>query len=238
MSSPGPIAFAYLLAGAAYLVLAVIVLAAALLLWGIRRMYRLPGGGAKTHLVTSIVLALFALVVLWLGFGGSSLQLARDFEECVQQVEAKAPSNDERVLLMTDCSMQFAGRRKAGGGYTYYDFMQNRSFDIAGPNPTADERRRIDRQYMVFLDAQRRETISAELVRRQNEQLWADLESARQSAGAPLALTSRNPPFLAGKWPSDRSKSTRCEGRLLTCGWRKLSGVVKKAFASSHRTKP
>jgi hypothetical protein len=236
MSIPGPIAFAYLLAGAAYLVLGVIVLAAALLLWAIRRTYR-PPGGAKTRLATSIVLVLLALVVLGLGFRGPSPQLARDFEDCVQQVEAKAPSNDERVRLMTDCSMRFAGRRKAGGGYTYYDFMQNLSFDIAGPNPTAAERRQIDRRYMVFL-AQRRETIAAELVRRQNEQLWAELESARQSAGLPLALASRNPPFLAEKWPADRSKSTRCEGRLLTCSWRKLSAVLKKAFASSYKTKP
>jgi hypothetical protein len=52
-------------------------------------------------------------------------------------------------------------------------------FDIAGPNPTAEERKEIDRAYMGFLDAQRREAVSAELAKRQNEQLRADLESAR-----------------------------------------------------------
>ena len=84
----------------------------------------------------AVASALLALVVWWVGFRKSSPELARDFEECVEQVQAKALSKDERGALMTKCSALFAGRRKPGGGYTYYDFMQDRSFDIAGPNPT------------------------------------------------------------------------------------------------------
>jgi hypothetical protein len=201
-------------------------------------MYRFPSGGAKKRLVTSIALALLALVVWWLGFRGSPSQLARDFEECVEQVQANPPSNDERGALMTDCNARFAGRRKVGGGYTYYDFMQDRNFDTAGPNPTAEERKRIDHEYMAFLDAQRREAISAELAKRQNEQLQADLESARPSVGPPMVLTPTNPPSSAAKRPVDRSKSTRCEDGSLTCSWAKLSAVVKNAFASSSKTKP
>jgi hypothetical protein len=201
-------------------------------------MYRFPSGGAKKRLVTSIALALLALVVLWLGFRGSPSQLARDFEECVEQVQANPPSNDERGALMTDCNARFAGRRKAGGGYTYYDFMQDRNFDTAGPNPTAEERKRIDHEYMAFLDAQRREAISAELAKRQNEQPQADLESARPPVGPPMVLTPTNPPSSAAKRPVDRSKSTRCEDGSLTCSWAKFSAVVKNAFASSSKTKP
>jgi len=201
-------------------------------------MYRFRSGGAKKRLVTSIALALLALVVWWLGFRGSPSQLARDFEECVEQVQANPPSNDERGALMTDCNARFAGRRKAGGGYTYYDFMQDRNFDTAGPNPTAEERKRIDHEYMAFLDAQRREAISAELAKRQNEQLQADLESARQPVGPPMVLTPTNPPSSAAKRPVDRSKSTRCEDGSLTCSWAKFSAVVKNAFASSSKTKP
>jgi len=201
-------------------------------------MYRFRSGGAKKYLVTSIALALLALVVWWLGYRGSPPQLARDFEECVEQVQANPPSNDERGALMTDCNARFAGRRKAGGGYTYYDFMQDRNFDTAGPNPTAEERKRIDHEYMAFLDAQRREAISAELAKRQNEQLRADLESARPSVGPPMVLTPTNPPSSAAKRPVDRSKSTRCEDGSLTCSWAKLSAVVKNAFASSSKTKP
>ncbi len=50
-----------------------------------------------------------------------------------------------RAAALAECNAKFAGRRKPGGGYTYYDFMQNRSFDIAGPNPTPEEQRKIDR---------------------------------------------------------------------------------------------
>ena len=139
---------------------------------------------------------------------------------------------------MTDCNARFAGRRKAGGGYTYYDFMQDRNFDTAGPNPTAEERKRIDHEYMAFLDAQRREAISAELAKRQNEQLQADLESARPPVGPPTVLTPTNLPSSAAKRPVDRSKSTRCEDGSLTCSWAKFSAVVKNAFASSSKTKP
>ncbi len=201
-------------------------------------MYRLPSGGAKKHFAAAVALALLALVGLWLGIRGSPPQSAQDFEDCVEQVRAKAPANAERGALMKACDARFAGRRKAGGGYTYYDFMQDRNFDIAGPNPTAEERKQIDRAYMDFLDTQRREAVSAELAKSQNEQLRADMESARQAVGPPIVLTPTNSPPTAAKRPVDRSRSTRCEEGSLSCSWAKFSAVVKNAFASSSRTKP
>jgi len=201
-------------------------------------MYRLPSGGSNRIFVIPAGLALLALVASWLGFAGSPPQSVQDFENCVEQVEAKAPSNDERNALMTDCSARFAGRRKAGGGYTYYDFMQDRKFEIAGPNPTAEERKKIDREYMGFLDTQRREAVSAELAKRQIELLRADLESAGQPVGPPMALTPKNPPAAAVKRPPDRPKSAHCEDGSLTCSWSKFSAVVKNAFASSSKPKP
>ena len=201
-------------------------------------MHRLLNVGVERRLVMHVAWVLLALVVAWLGFRESGLQLANDFEECVEQVQAKRPSIDERVALMTDCNVRFAGRRKAGGGYTYFDFMQGRTFDIAGPNPTAEEHKQIDRAYMAFLDAQRREAILAELAKRQNERLRADLENMGQPVGPPIELTPRNPATSATKRPIDRSKSTRCEDGSLTCTWVKFSAAVKNAFASSPRTKP
>ena len=199
-------------------------------------MHDLLIGGVNKYLVTLVAVALLAMVGLWLGSRESTPHVARDFEECVEQAQADAPSNDERSSMMRACGAQFAGRRKPGGGYAYYDFMQDRSFDIAGPNPTADERKRIDDEYMVFLDAQRRETISAEMAKRRNEQLQADIELARQPIGPPTVLTPRiASSSVVGKKPADRSK--HCEAGSLSCGWAKFSAVVKNAFASSPKTK-
>jgi hypothetical protein len=201
-------------------------------------MQRLPIGGAKYYLVMLMAVALIAIVAVWLGFRGSPPSVARDFEECLEKVEATAPSNDEPGAPMTACGARFAGRRKPGGGYSYYDFMQDRSFDIAGSNPTADERKRIDREYMVFLDAQRREAISAELAKRRNEQLQADMESARQPVGPPIVLTPSIPIPVPAKRPIDRSKYPRCEDGSLSCGWANFSAALRNAFASSSKTKP
>jgi hypothetical protein len=138
----------------------------------------------------------------------------------------------------TDCNARFAGRRKPGGGYTYYDFMQGRNFEIAGPNPTAEERNWIDREYIGFLDIQRWEAVSAQSAKSQDEQLRADLERERQPVGPPLVLLPRNTSSLAAQQPADRSKSMRCDDNSLACGWPKLSAAVKNAFASSSRIMP
>jgi hypothetical protein len=198
-------------------------------------MYRLPNGGVEKRLVAFVALALFALVALWLRFYGASPQLARDFEECIEQVQATPSTDDERGARMTACNARFAGRRKPSGGYSYYDFMQDRNFDIAGPNPTEQERKQIDHAYMGFLDAQRREVVSAELAKRQNEQLRVDLEKARQPVGPPMVLTPANVPLPTAR---PQVKSAGCETDSLSCGWAKFSEVVKNAFASSSRTKP
>jgi hypothetical protein len=203
-------------------------------------MIGLSSGDAKTRIVAFTALIAFALVAVAFSFRGSALESARDFEECTEALgasQSSPPLNDARRGA-TDCNARFAGRRKPGGGYTYYDFMQGRNFDIAGPNPTAEERKWIDREYIGFLDTQRREAVSAELAKNQNEQLRADLERERQSVGPPLILTPKNTSSLASKQPTDRSKSTRCDDNSLACGWTKLSAVVKNAFASSSRTKP
>ena len=83
-----------------------------------------------------------------------------DFEDCAAAAEKSATVEDKTAALAA-CNAKFAGRRKPGGGYAYYDFMQDRSFDIAGPNPTPEEQKHIDQQYTVYLENQRRSTIAA-----------------------------------------------------------------------------
>jgi hypothetical protein len=204
-------------------------------------MVGLSVSGAKRYLIAFAALVAITLAAVAFFARGSSLETARDYEGCVEAImanQSSPASGDEHSAAMTGCNARFAGRRKPGGGYSYYDFMQGRSFDIAGPNPTAEERKQIDREYIAFLDAQRREAVSAELAKKHDEQLRADQEIASQPVGPPLVLTPKNPTSPAVKRQIDRSKSTRCEDNSLACGWSKLSAVVRDAFASSSRTKP
>ena len=49
-----------------------------------------------------------------------------DFEECADTAEMAA-TKQAKVSALAECNAKFAGRRKPGGGYTYFDFMQDRS---------------------------------------------------------------------------------------------------------------
>jgi hypothetical protein len=92
-----------------------------------------------------------------------------DYEDCIAKGEPSARTQDAKAALATQCDAKFPGRRKPGGGYTYFDFMQNRSFDIAGPSPTPDELRKMDEQYTEFLDQRRRQLIAAAFAAKQQQ---------------------------------------------------------------------
>jgi hypothetical protein len=78
-------------------------------------MYRFRKGGAQKRLLASIALAVLALVVLSLGLCGSPDAVARDFEECIEQLQANAPSSDERGILRTQsCSGDNMNKTKSG----------------------------------------------------------------------------------------------------------------------------
>lgn len=117
-----------------------------------------------------------------------------DFEECAADAERNATSSEDKGSQLAACEARFAGRRKPGGGYTYYDFMQNRHFDIAGPNPTTQEQRHIDEQYAAFLKDQRRSIIAAAFFRKrqQVEQAPATLEAIAFSSEADIASREEN----------------------------------------------
>src|SRR6202040_1732914 len=101
-----------------------------------------------------------------------------DFEECADSAE-KAASKEARTSALLECNAKFAGRRKPGGGYTYFDFMQNRSFDIVGPNPTPQEQKHIDEQYTAYLDRERRSNIAAALAAKQQLLQQASLRNEK-----------------------------------------------------------
>jgi hypothetical protein len=108
-----------------------------------------------------------------------------DFEECADNAE-KLPAKEARTDALAECNAKFAGRRKASGGYTYYDFMQDRTFDIAGPNPTAEEQKYIDEQYALFLEKQRRKNIAAAFAAQQQQQQQEQEQEQEQIQQASL----------------------------------------------------
>ena len=163
-----------------------------------------------------------------------------DFEECSETAE-KAATPQEKTTALAECSAKFAGRRKPGGGYTYYDFMQDRSFEIAGPNPTPEEQKRIDEQYTIYLENQRRSSIAAALAAKQQEQSQAEQVSLKSEA-APKVPLPRARPIEQQQAAATAATEIRpglkrgdCARHRFSCEWPRLSeGIneIKKLFGS------
>jgi hypothetical protein len=153
-----------------------------------------------------------------------------DFEECADKAE-KAPTREARSSQLAECHSKFAGRRKPGGGYTYFDFMQNRNFDIAGPNPTPEEQRHIDEQYTAYLGQQRRSTIAAAFTAKQLQQ--ASLKNEKTSPPP----ESPHKPQAAVTDLRSHTRAANCAKGSFSCDWPRLSeGIkdLKKLFGSSQ----
>lgn len=171
-----------------------------------------------------------------------------DFEECADVAE-KASTKEARASALTACNARFAGRRKPGGGYTYYDFMQNRSFDIAGPNPTPQEQKQIDEQYTAFLDKERRSRNTAALTAQPLEMPPPELpqlQPPRQSSQPQQAVLRNEKVPLPVDAPRKRSsmpgnsksrgKDANCPEHAFSCEWPRLSERIndlRKLFVPS-----
>jgi hypothetical protein len=163
-----------------------------------------------------------------------------DFEECADRAE-KAATREDKASQLSECNAKFAGRRKPGGGYTYFDFMQNRSFDTAGPNPTPAEQKHIDEQYTAFLDRERRSTIAAAFTVKQQQLQQASLSQASSSnEKVPLPVEAPNKQAAAASDLRSRAKATSCAQHSFSCDWPRLSeGIkdLKKALFGSPPSK-
>jgi hypothetical protein len=165
-----------------------------------------------------------------------------DFEDCAEAAN-KSATPEEKSAALAQCSSKFAGRRKAGGGYTYYDFMQDRSFDIAGPNPTADEQKYIDEQYTVYLEKQRRSKIAAAFVKQQ--QLQLQQASVKTEAPRKVPVPQQRPKVQHQANPAppaerSRTRGANCARHTFSCEWPRLSESLdglKKLFTSPSSTK-
>jgi hypothetical protein len=164
-----------------------------------------------------------------------------DFEECADTAEMAA-TKQAKVSALAECNAKFAGRRKLGGGYTYFDFMQDRSFDIAGPNPTPEEQKRIDQEYTVYLDNQRRDSIAAAFAAKQQQQAEqpvqpATFRSETEKVPLPAAAPKKREADLKA-----RAKAAECAQHSFSCEWPHLSDSLddlkKLLFGSSTASKP
>jgi FtsZ-interacting cell division protein ZipA len=171
----------------------------------------------------------------------------KDFEDCADLAE-KAKTKEDKTAQLADCNAKFAGRRKPGGGYTYYDFMQDRSFEIAGPNPTPDEQKKIDQEYTVYLEKERRSSIVAafnakQLQQQQKQQerqqpprqleqvsLRSEPEKA-EKVHVPVASPIK--PRAAASTEMRPRVRTSCAKGTFSCDWPRLSdglNDLKKLF--------
>jgi hypothetical protein len=174
-----------------------------------------------------------------------------DFEECADAAE-KATTREAKSAALTECNAKFAGRRKPGGGYTYYDFMQNRNFDIAGPNPTPEEQKHIDEQYTQFLDQERRDSIAAAFTAKQQQLQQASLRDEKASppekVSPPEKASTREPSpakpvATAATEIKPHPKTANCPRHSTTfsCEWPRLSDSInnlKKALFGSTTPSP
>ena len=147
-----------------------------------------------------------------------------DFEECADAAE-KAATKEAKTSALKECNAKFAGRRKPGGGYTYYDFMQNRSFDIAGPNPTAEEQRKIDEQYTEFLDQERRNSIAAAFAAKQQQLQQATFRSETEKVPLPAVAPKKQPAATPDLRPRAKTNNA-CPPHSFSCEWPRLSESI------------
>jgi hypothetical protein len=155
-----------------------------------------------------------------------------DYEECAESAE-KAASKEAKTAQLAECGVKFAARRRAGGGYSYFDFMQNRHFDIAGPNPTPAEQRHIDEQYAAHLARERQSAIAAAFTQKQQQLQRAAPEADKQSA---VPLPASKPRAATVGSASSRPRTASCPSDSFSCNWPRLADGLKdfrKLFNSS-----
>jgi hypothetical protein len=158
-----------------------------------------------------------------------------DFESCADVAE-KATTKEEKTTKLAECNAKYAGRRKPGGGYTYYDFMQDRTFDIAGPNPTPEEQKKIDEQYTAYLERERRNHIAAAAAAKQQQQSEpppaqeVHQVSLRTEQPAPLLGENEKVPVPVASpvKQAARIRAAQCAKNQFSCEWPRLSEKVNE----------
>jgi hypothetical protein len=186
----------------------------------------------KSALLCAAIVACVVLVSAPASAQWWGARIPADYEECAEAAE-KAATKEAKASQLSECGVKFAARRKPGGGYSYFDFMQNRHFDIAGPNPTPEEQRHIDEQYAEYLSRERKSAISAAFIQKQQQLQRPAPESAKKSA---VPLPANKPPGATVGTAVSRPGNANCAKDSFSCNWPRLAEGLKdfkKLFSSS-----
>ena len=111
--------------------------------------------------------------------------------------------------------------------------MQDRTFDIAGPNPTPEEQKYIDPQYTAYLESQRRATPSP----RRSPQAGAaqELQQGVQQVALRTETEKVPVPVASPVKQAARIKASNCAKNAFSCEWPRLSQSIddlKKLFSA------
>ena len=193
----------------------------------------------KSRLVAIAFICCAVWVAKWFGVQWWTQYFHEDFEQCSEKAQTTASSKDKQISLIAQCDQHFVGRRKVGGGYTYYDFLQNRHFDIAGPNPTPNELKHFDEEYTLYLETQRRDAVAAALAEKQSRMAQPDHQYDRVTGsisppGLPMIIAPNNVPIPRARSSVVRSNGP-CEDESLSCSWTNFSAGIKKLFESNAK---
>ena len=193
----------------------------------------------KSRLVAIAFICCAVWVAKWFGVQWWTQYFHEDFEQCSEKAQTTTSSKDKQISLIAQCDEQFVGRRKVGGGYTYYDFLQNRHFDIAGPNPTPNELKHFDEEYTLYLQTQRRDAVAAALAEKQSRMAQPDHQDDRVTGsisppGLPTIIAPNNVPIPRARSSVVRSNGP-CEDESLSCSWTNFSAGIKKLFESNAK---
>ncbi|MBR0716395.1 hypothetical protein [Bradyrhizobium liaoningense] len=160
-----------------------------------------------------------------------------DFEDCADRAE-KSPTKAEKTAALAECNAKYAGRRKVGGGYTYYDFLQDRTFDIAGPNPTLEEQKKIDESYASYLGNERRSNLAAEAAAKQQHQKQEQVQQvalrSTETERVPVPVERPKQQQQPAASSDARPRPKNCAKGSFSCEWPRLSeglNELKKLFS-------
>ena len=104
--------------------------------------------------------------------------------------------------------------------------MQNRNFDIAGPNPTPEEQKKIDEAYIAYLENERRSSIAAAFAKQQQQiQPPPKVEptSLLGSAAAKVPVPVASP---VKQQSTPKMRAGKCTKNSFSCEWPRLSAGI------------